>query len=166
MKLLVIRHGPAGDGEKWRAEGRDDRLRPLTPDGKDDMRQAAAGLATVIPRIDLLLTSSLLRASQTAEIVADQYGCSIETTDGLLPEQDPETTLRLLKDRREQTIGLVGHEPHLSSFVTFLLAGKRQAFIELKKGGACLLELESLAPGTACLEWLFTRRELGRLGEV
>jgi phosphohistidine phosphatase len=166
MKLLVIRHGPAGDAEKWRAEGRDDRLRPLTPDGKDDMRQVAAGLATMIPQVDVLLSSPLIRASQTAQIVADEYHCKIETTDALLPEKDSEATLRELKTRPEQTIGVVGHEPHLSAFITFLLAGKPESFIDLKKGGACLLELESAAPGSATLQWLLTRRELGRLGEV
>jgi phosphohistidine phosphatase len=66
VKLLVVRHGPAGDGEAWKSEGRDDRLRPLTPDGKKDMRQAAAGLATIIPHVDVLVTSPLVRATQTA----------------------------------------------------------------------------------------------------
>ena len=130
------------------------------------MRQAAAGLATVIPKIDVLLSSPLLRASQTAEIVADEYHCKIEMTDTLLPDGDPETALGMLKGRSEQTIGLVGHEPHLSSFITFVLAGKRESFIDLKKGGACLIEVESVTPCNATLQWLLTRRELGRLGEV
>ena len=49
MKLLIIRHGPAGDPEEWEAEGRDDRLRPLTPKGKKEVRKAAAGLRQLVP---------------------------------------------------------------------------------------------------------------------
>jgi phosphohistidine phosphatase len=166
MKLLVIRHGPAGDPEAWEAEGRDDRLRPLTPDGKNDMRQAAAGLATLVTHIDVLVASPLVRAVQTAEIIADEYDCKVVTSDAFEPEQDPEQALKWLREQGlHGTVGLVGHEPHLSSLVGYLLAGKRISFIELKKGGACLLEVTSPSPVGGTLEWLLTRRELGRLGE-
>lgn len=166
MKLLVIRHGPAGDPEAWEAEGRDDRLRPLTPEGKEDMRQAAAGLATLIKRVDALLTSPLLRATQTAEIVAHEYGCRIEKTSSLEPNEKPEAALQTLHDHRSAAmVGLVGHEPHLSSFICYTLTGKSDSFVELKKGGACLLQLETLAAGKATLLWLLTRRELARLAE-
>jgi len=166
MKLLLIRHGPAGDPEAWEREGRDDRLRPLTPDGKNDMRQAAAGLATLVRHIDALVTSPLVRAVQTAEIVADEYDSKVVTSDALEPDRDPEEALKWLRDQGlSGTVGLVGHEPHLSSLVGYLLAGKRISFIELKKGGACLLEVTSPSPVGGMLEWLLTRRELGRLGE-
>jgi phosphohistidine phosphatase len=166
MKLLLIRHGPAGDPEAWEREGRDDRLRPLTPDGKNDMRQAAAGLATLVRHIGALVTSPLVRAVQTAEIVADEYDCKVVTSDALEPDRDPEEVLKWLREQGlSGTVGLVGHEPHLSSLVGYLLAGKRISFIELKKGGACLLEVTSPSPVGGLLEWLLTRRELGRLGE-
>ena len=167
MKLLVIRHGPAGDPEAWKEEGRDDRLRPLTPEGKKEMRKAAAGLATLIPELDVLVTSPLVRASQTAEIVGKHYNCEIATDDSLLPDQDPEKTARAIRERGpSDTVAVVGHEPHLSRFVSYLLAGKRESFIDLKKGGACLLDLERPASASATLNWLLTRRELIQLGET
>ena len=88
MKLLVIRHGPAGDREAWATEGRDDRLRPLTPDGKKEMRQVAKGLRTLIPGIDLIATSPLVRAAQTAEIVAKQYATESVALEALAPGHD------------------------------------------------------------------------------
>jgi phosphohistidine phosphatase len=166
VNVVVIRHGPAGDPEAWKAEGRDDRLRPLTSDGKKDMREAAFGLATLQPRVDTVATSPLVRAIQTAEIIATQYGRKVVTVDALAPEEDPSRTLEWLRTQAaDQTVALVGHEPHLSSLVSYMLAGKNAAFVELKKGGACLLESKSASPGSSILKWLLTRRELARLGE-
>lgn len=167
MKLVLIRHGPAGDRAAWEAEGRDDRLRPLTPDGKKQMRRAAAGLASLVSRIDVLATSPLVRAVQSAEIVAAEYGTEIVTVDVLVPESDPDKALRWLREQEpDRTIGVVGHEPHLSTLVGYLLTGTRASFIGLKKAGAGVLELvDPLKPGGGTLEWLLTPRVLRRLGE-
>jgi phosphohistidine phosphatase len=166
VNVLVIRHGPAGDPEAWKAEGRDDRLRPLTPDGKKDMREAAFGLATLHQHVDVIATSPLVRAVQTAEIIASEYGCKVVTVDVLGPDEDPARTLEWIGTQpADGTVGLVGHEPHLTTLVSYMLAGKRTAFVELKKGGACLLEAATVSPGSFILKWLLTRRELVRLGE-
>jgi phosphohistidine phosphatase len=166
MNVLIIRHGPAGDPDAWEAEGRDDRLRPLTPDGKKDMREAAFGLATLQPSVDLVATSPLVRAAQTAEIIASEYECKVVTLDALQPGEDPARTVEWLRDQpAEGTIALVGHEPHLSALVCYMLSGKTGAFIEVKKGGACLLQAKSASAGSSTLQWLLTRRELVRLGE-
>ena len=167
MKLLIIRHGPAGDSDTWEAEGRDDRLRPLTSEGKKQMRKAAAGLPALVRDVQLLATSPLTRAVQTAEIVATEYGCEIVTLEALAPDRDPEDAVRWLrKQEPDLTVGLVGHEPHLSSLVGYLLTGKRASFLDLKKGGAGLLEMTApLQPGGGALEWLLTPRALRRLGE-
>jgi phosphohistidine phosphatase len=166
VNLLVIRHGPAGDPEAWEAEGRDDRLRPLTPDGKKDMREAAFGLATLHPQVDVVATSPLVRAIQTAQIIASEYDCEVVTVKALAPDEDPARTLEWIGTQRaDGTVALVGHEPHLSALVSYMLAGKSTAFVELKKGGACLLEVMAFSPGSSTLKWLLTRRELVRLGE-
>jgi phosphohistidine phosphatase len=166
VNVLVIRHGPAGDPEAWEREGRDDRLRPLTPDGKKDMREAAAGMATLQRRVDVVATSPLVRAVQTAEIIASEYDCEVVTVDVLAPDEDPASTFAWIGTQRaDGTVALVGHEPHLSALVSYMLAGKSTAFIELKKGGACLLEVAAFSPGSSTLKWLLTRRELVRLGE-
>lgn len=167
MKVLIVRHGPAGDRAAWEAEGRDDRLRPLTPEGKKQMRKCAAGLAALVPDLRVLATSPLTRAMQTAEIVAAEYDCEIVPLEALAPDQDPEEALAWLRDQRHDiTVGLVGHEPHLSTVVGYLLTGKRASFLDLKKGGACLLEMtEPLKPGASSLTWLLMPRVLRRLGE-
>lgn len=165
MKLLIIRHGPAGDPDAWEAEGRDDRLRPLTPDGKKEVRRVAEGLATLVPKLDLLATSPLVRAAQTAEIVADHYGCKSVTLDALTPESDPGKTVHWLAEQRSaRTVALVGHEPDLGTLACYLLTGKRSSFLDLKKSGACLLEVnDPPKPGDGTLEWLLPPRVLRRM---
>jgi phosphohistidine phosphatase len=167
VNLLIIRHGPAGDSAAWEAEGRDDRLRPLTPEGTKQMRKAASGLAVLVPDLPLLATSPLTRAVETAEIVAAEYRCEIVPLEALAPGHDPEDALGWLrKQEPDLTVGLVGHEPHLSTLVGYLLTGKRASFVDLKKGGACLLEMTApLQPGRGALAWLLTPSVLRRLGK-
>jgi len=74
MRLLVIRHAPAGDREAWSAEGKDDRARPLTAAGRRKMREAANGLARLVPRPAALGTSPLVRARETARLAARALG--------------------------------------------------------------------------------------------
>ena len=131
------------------------------------MRKAAAGLPTLVQDVPVLASSPLTRAVQTAEIVAAEYGCEIVPLEALAPGHDPEEAVGWLREQQPQlTVGLVGHEPHLSTLVGYLLTGRPASFLDLKKGGACLLEMT--APLQLCggaLEWLLTPRALRRLGE-
>ncbi len=167
MRLVIIRHGPAGDRSEWEAEGRDDRLRPLTTKGKKEVRRAAKGLRILVPQLDTLATSPLTRAVETADIVAEAYGCEVQVLDSLTPESRPEQLMAWLEDHRAAaTVGVVGHEPHLSALVAFLLTGRPTSFTELKKGGACQLELaDPPRPGRATLQWLLTSDALRRLSD-
>ena len=167
MKLLIIRHGPAGDPEAWQAEGRDDRLRPLTPKGKKEVRKAAAGLHQLVPTLDLLATSPWIRAAETAQLVGAEYGCKVTDLEALTSDHAPKDLAPWLQGQRgKRSLGLVGHEPHLGLLVGYLLSGKSASFIELKKGGACLVEMEDLSrAGSGILQWLLTDRELRRLAE-
>ena len=166
MKLVIIRHGPAGDRAEWEAEGRDDRLRPLTSEGKKEMRRVAKGLGTLVSRIDGLATSPLVRAVQTAEIVEARYECHLATVEALAPGHAPEQVVKWLRSQEGDTVAIVGHEPDLSALGCYLLAGQPSSFLTLKKSGAALLELnQPLEPGQATLEWLLTPRVLKRLAE-
>lgn len=167
MKLLIVRHGPAGDPEEWEREGKDDRLRPLTPKGKKEVRKAAAGLVRLVPRLDLLATSPWTRAAQTAEIVGKEVGCEVEEVEQLTSDHRPEDLMPWLRDQSgKEAVGLVGHEPHLGLLVGYLLTGKSVSFVDLKKGGACLVEIEDPSrPGSGCVEWLLSDRELRQLGD-
>ena len=166
MKLLIVRHGPAGDPEEWERQGKDDRLRPLTPKGKKEVRKAAGGLVLLVPALDLIATSPWTRAAQTAEIVNKEYGVDLEEVEQLTSDSRPEELKPWLEGQRgREVVALVGHEPHLGLLVGYLLSGRSASFVDLKKGGACLLEMEDPArAGSGCLEWLLTDRELRRLG--
>ena len=164
LNLLVVRHGPAGDREKWAKAGLDDSLRPLTRGGRSKTRRAARGLKALLPSLDVLATSPLLRASQTAAALAAAYGVKPVRVPSLSPASDPARLLGWLSRRREGSVAIVGHEPHLSGLVGLLLTGRPARFMELKKGGACLLSFdEAPRPGTGLLRWLLMPSQLRAL---
>ncbi|MEO5590416.1 MAG: histidine phosphatase family protein [Gemmatimonadaceae bacterium] len=166
MKLLVVRHAIAMDREEFAESGQADSLRPLTDKGIKRMQQGAKGLLTQLGNIDLLATSPLERALQTARIVADAYTVGdAEVTSCLSPGAPFEEFEQWCEAKGERdVIAIVGHEPHLSSLVTWLLAGHWESRLTLRKGGACLVGFESLPRRNAgVLEWLLKPRQLRML---
>ncbi len=166
MELLVVRHAIAEEREDWARTGLDDGERPLTREGRRKMRLGAGGLRELVHSIDVLASSPLTRAWQTAEIVSRAYGgIDIARVDALSPDLPPDELLPWLREQREQAhVAVVGHEPHLSSLVTWLLTGTPGHLIELKKGAACLLELHGTPrEGVATLLWALTPGQLRRL---
>lgn len=83
MKLLVVRHGAAMDQEEFARTGQSDDLRPLTSDGEKEMRRVAAGLRAEIGALDVLASSPLVRARQTADIVAAAFGMATPSITGV-----------------------------------------------------------------------------------
>lgn len=168
MKLLVVRHGAAMDQEEFARTGESDDARPLTEEGKAEMTSVAAGLRAEIDNLDVLATSPLVRARQTAEIIADAYGMKApEIADSLVPGvpfDEFETWCSDLGEKK--AIAIVGHEPHLGALVTWLLTGRSESRIRLKKGGACLVEFESEARrDSGTLNWLLTPRQLSKVSK-
>lgn len=164
MTLLIVRHAPAGGAAAKRRWVGKDGQRPLSARGAAKMRKNAEGLAAVAPRPELIATSPLTRAAQTARIVAKRLPAPIVETAALEPEAGPAKTLSWLAGRRERRIALVGHEPHLGRLVAYLCAGKASPVTELKKGQACLVELRERRPGGGRLLWSLTPSQLRRLG--
>ena len=168
MNLLVIRHAIAEDRTRWARGGGDDGLRPLTARGRRRMKLAARGLRRVIPAVDLLATSPLVRAEQTADLVAAAYrDLKVVKVPQLAPQASVHALLKWLQERKhDTTIALVGHEPQLGGFVSWMLTGLQESFVPLKKGGACLLEVPTqVRPGRARLRWMLAPAQLRRLGE-
>lgn len=165
MQLLLIRHAIAEEKEDFARTGKDDRLRPLTDEGRKKMRQAARGLCELVPEIDLLATSPLTRAAQTGAILDSIYGgLQVVEIEELSPESTPAEFLRWLRDRKEETVAAVGHEPSLGQIASWLLTGTERRLLAFRKGGACLLELpEEVAAGTATLLWALTPAQLRKL---
>ena len=167
MKLLLIRHGIAEEREDFARTGKDDRLRPLTDDGRKKMKQAARGLREIAPGIDLLATSPLIRAAQTGAIVDSVYGGLKEVEiDELSPEATPDDFLRWLRKQKEECIAAVGHEPGIGLLLSWLLTGGERRIFAFRKGGACLLDFpDEAGAGTATLVWALTPGQLRDLAD-
>ena len=162
MNLYFMRHGIAAD----RATGKssDDWQRTLTPKGIKRIHKEARGLITLSLSFDRILTSPLERARQTAKIVAQalQLEDRLEEFEQLGPDRSVRDLLSgLAAYAGKEQILLVGHEPLLSSTVSFLLSEKTGAQIQLKKGGLCCLEVDAVAPRKgAVLQWALAPKHL------
>jgi phosphohistidine phosphatase len=161
-ELYLVRHGLAEErGDAWP----DDSKRPLTDEGMSRMRKAARGLERIGVAIDVVLTSPLVRARQTAEIVAGALDPrpSLVNVDSLAPDGTFAAVVAdLEKHSRKTRIALVGHEPMLGELAARLI-GSRHA-IEFKKGGVCRIDIEQLPPGgPGDLRWMLTPRILRAL---
>jgi len=159
MHLLVIRHGIAEDREEFAATGQDDALRPLTDEGRKKMERNARALRAALGSIDALATSPLVRAEETAAFVAAAFDDPpLETVDALVPEAKPSALLPWLRRHDDTaTVAVVGHEPHLGFLVAWLVTGRAEPGMPLKKGGACLLEFDGRPDaGRARLVWMLT----------
>jgi len=165
MDLYILRHAEAEDlGPNCKT----DAERRLTAKGEKQSADAAAALRAMEVRFDLILTSPLARARQTAEIVAKSLRLSkrLETTDDLAPDGDPKALVAAINRRADEltSVLLVGHEPWLSQFISQLIAGRPDLHIELKKAGLCKLSVEELRHDRcATLEWLLTAKQLRRV---
>lgn len=168
MQVLVIRHAIAADRVAWARDGRPDEERPLSPKGVRRWRRGAAGVRRCVPHLALIATSPLVRAVQTAELLREAYAGEppLRETKTLLPDADPEDLAHWLAEAGGTgPVAAVGHEPHLSAWMSWALTGERISFIEFKKGAAALLEFPARpAAAEAVLQWVVTPRYLRRLG--
>ena len=121
--LMLLRHGIAEDA----APGEADAERRLTGEGKRKLREVAAGMRALKLPVDVILTSPLRRARETAEIVAVEHGIdesAVFTTAALAPAGDRDALFTLLGSHtRAEGIVLVGHQPDLGELASVLLVG-------------------------------------------
>jgi phosphohistidine phosphatase len=138
MEIYFVRHGPAGQRNEWRG---DDGERPLTDEGRQLMVSVAAGLKSQNIMPDLILTSPLVRARQTAELLAAGLGIPgrLVIEKRLAPGFSAETFAKILRAYPDvSALMLVGHEPDFSATVGKLIGGGR---VVCKKGGLAHVEL-------------------------
>jgi phosphohistidine phosphatase len=163
MQLLIIRHAIAE--ELTEGSKKTDEERELTSEGRKRMRRVAKQLSRMV-RIGRLGSSPLVRARETAEIVADAQGkLEIGLVEALRPGSDPQGLVAWLESMaKEEVVAIVGHEPHLSTIATWFISGRGESHIELRKGGACLIEFQD-APqsGAGMLRWLLTPKQLRQI---
>lgn len=140
----------------------------LTPKGRRKMSEAALGLMFAVPAPQLLATSPLVRAVETAEIIGEAYDRLLpETVTELQPRAGFEAMVAWLRHLSpDHRVVAVGHEPDLSVLASFLIGARQTPMVSLKKGGACQLDVPAgVTPGTAILDWLLTPRQLREMGK-
>jgi phosphohistidine phosphatase len=161
-EIYLIRHGLAEErGEAWP----DDAKRPLTQEGMTRLRKGARGLVRLGVTFDVMLTSPLVRARQTAEVIASAFEPHppVVAVDSLAPDGTYQAVLADLEKHAKRTrIALVGHEPSIGELAA-RLTGSRHA-LTFKKGAVCRIDVETIPPaGPATLRWFVTPRILREL---
>ena len=160
--LFIMRHGIALDRNSPLAS--DDTMRPLTPKGRKRVARIAEELLKLGYAFDWIVTSPLVRAAETAEIVAavQKLKPPVDVCAALRPGASREDVLAfLVKNPERSSVMLVGHEPDLSALAGWLIGAGRGANLEFKKGGCCLIEYDGLPSQSAGrLVWWLTPRAL------
>jgi phosphohistidine phosphatase len=159
MKLYFLRHGLAGDRARW--EG-DDFDRPLTEEGKDRVAREAVTIAHLELGLEVVMTSPLVRAFQTAEIVARK----LNLLDKLVKDERlgpgfaaPHLPKILAAHAKANAVMLVGHEPSFSEAISYLIGGGR---VVCKKGSLACVDLEDASRLRGKLLWLLQPKVLAR----
>ena len=152
MDLYLVRHAIAGERDpgRWPNDGE----RPLTKKGIRRFTQAAKGIVSVVPDVDVVLASPYTRAWQTASILEDAGWPTPRRLDALIGSE-PGALVGALRPYQDlKAVALVGHEPHLSRFAAALLGKGTPPWNEMKKGGVVRLQqsLLGLSAG-AELRW-------------
>ncbi|MFT3711716.1 MAG: histidine phosphatase family protein [Archangium sp.] len=150
MELTLIRHAIAEDGD-------DDFARPLSKEGRKKFRASVERLQDMGVRFAKVLHSPKRRALETAELLREVCDGEFEVTP-LLAGAPSEALLPLLETHE---LAVVGHEPHLSSLLAWLVLGDLEAGekFELKKGAVARLDGD-VVPGGMRLRALWTPRVL------
>ena len=165
MDLYLVRHAIAEERDETRWP--DDRGRPLTPSGETRFRQAARGVRALGARATRVYSSPLVRAWQTAEILAAEAGWAAPVElPALEPYNSPEGTVaNLPPDWAGEAVAFVGHEPHLHLLAAHLLSGDASGVnVEFKKGAIACLEVDDAdLSGRATLKWLLPPKALRAL---
>jgi phosphohistidine phosphatase len=146
MQLYFLRHGEAD----WPGWTKPDDERPLTDFGKKEVRQVAKFLGRLKVNPDLIVTSPLPRALQTAEIAAEQLKTKLRQDEALEPGFGISEVSTVLKRHRSKVLMLVGHEPDFSSVISALTGG----FVKMSKAGVALIDIDPETEKGRLL-WLF-----------
>ena len=149
MEVYFLRHGDAGAAGDWKGS---DAERPLSKDGAAQMEKEAAAIARLGLRLDTILTSPLVRARQTAEIVIKelQLAQALVVEKRLAPGFGTGELQRILKERRAaRGLLLVGHEPDFSKVISACIGG---GSVECRKGSLIRVDMDESLKGV--LVWL------------
>jgi phosphohistidine phosphatase len=163
VDLYIVRHAAAygRDPDRWP----DDSRRPLTPEGEEEFRLAARGLARMASWPDVVLSSPYERAWQTAEILSELDSWPAPQLSPMLEPTLPPQKAALALEGYTGTVAVVGHRPGLHELAAYLLTGEADGIeVTIKKGGvACIRFDGAVQPGAGELRWLLTPKVLRSL---
>jgi phosphohistidine phosphatase len=163
MEIYIVRHAIAEDTSR---SGGGDAKRELTSEGKQKMKEAAKGFAKLGRKVDRIFSSPLVRARQTAEILAAESKQTVEEMRELSPAHTPkDVCARLEQLAKSKSVMLVGHEPNCSELASYLLVGPSELDIVFKKGAICFIEADKPAQGAGTLVWHLSPQILRQLGK-
>jgi phosphohistidine phosphatase len=152
MNIYLIRHG---DAERISLDKKD-YDRELTPTGKIKLKSAVFNWNNTIKEFDFIITSPLVRAIQTANIIAEQYNASdkIVIDKKLSPGCDTGDIMEIANSLSGEEIAFVGHQPDFSEVLSDLISHKG-AFIDFKKGAIAKISFDhKVKPADGTLEFL------------
>jgi phosphohistidine phosphatase len=163
-ELYLVRHAIAAErGDEWP----DDNKRPLTERGISRFKEGIGGLRWLDVTLDEVITSPLVRAKQTADLLAGGLAGKpvVRVLDALAPGHAPSAVMtQLAKLARRTRIAIVGHEPGLGELAAHLIGAPRP--LPFRKGGVCRIDVESLTSKRAgSLVWFVTPKMLRELGQ-
>jgi len=163
-RLYIVRHGIAVDIGKHGVKH--DHERMLSARGRKRTQKIGRALALLDWAPDRVLTSPLVRALETARIMAKLSGNNprLSTSKRLAPDTPIERMAATVVGAVDSAVVVVGHMPSLGKLAGYLLTGDESIELPLKKAGVCCLAFEgSVAPGAGRLEWLMQPRHLAAL---
>jgi phosphohistidine phosphatase len=157
MDLYLIRHADAlALGERGIT---DDVARPLSDKGENQAHQVGKTLHKKGVTLDKLVTSPLVRARQTTDLILKNWEGpppEVHVCEDLAPDAKPRKLARFLRKLGGEHVALVGHLPHIGYWAGWLL-GAKKAHIEIAKAGIALITCgDGPGKGTGALQWLVT----------
>jgi phosphohistidine phosphatase len=160
VDIYILRHGKAEDGT---AEGGDEARR-LTKKGAEEIGGVGLWMAAQGLTFDLITASPLVRAQETAAIIAMtlEYKKKPGSWDVLAPGGEPDAVCHAIsRHAKSSAILLVGHEPLLSSLVSRIISGNEDAGIIMTKGGlAKIRDVTFTQRPSGELHWLLTAKQM------
>jgi phosphohistidine phosphatase len=162
-ELYLVRHAVAAErGDDWP----DDTKRPLTTKGMSRFREAVKGLVWLGVGLDEIYSSPLVRAKQTADLLAEglKERTAVRTLDELSPGHEPSRVLSELGKRiKRRRVALVGHEPDLGELAAALIGAPRA--LAFRKGGMCRIDVDRVgASAHGSLVWFLPPKVLRKTG--
>ena len=164
MELSLLRHGDAAD--RLTGGYTRDEDRPLTAAGQAEARTAGRALRLLGDPPEVLLTSPLVRAAQTAALVAETLHLRREPQicPALAPGEPRAALVAALLAANPASALLVGHQPDLGELAGWLLWGQEGLALPFRTGGLCRITIPApLAPGTGDLRWFLPPKVLRQL---